>query len=249
MPQFYEAGFCRADLGQLNQCWIFLKVMTLSDICDMLGYYITAKMWTGKPNTTIESGYNWPQQQCSTKKGWICGQIALHSTIHFNFLQHFVIPLGLWLDPTLQAIHGAGSYPTPPNASTTGEARWQVHLPHPNSTHWQCKFHSQVQQTIKTDPQAVSIPLSSNIQYSMWWCHPKLTNHLLNPPQLTGPLIWPNYPQPVNGCLPMAIFQPLHHIWHRHHRMNRSLLSVTAHLKKAKALWHGFSTNSTQWQL
>jgi len=70
---FYHLGICGKELAMLNQCCMFLQVVTIASIMDGSGYYIANPMLTGSPNQTFTSGYTWPNQGKPSKQEWANG--------------------------------------------------------------------------------------------------------------------------------------------------------------------------------
>jgi ribonuclease HI len=83
----------------LNQCRLYLQVLSLSDIVDASGSYIIGEYCTGKRPADRVSNLKWPIQSCPLREAW---------TVWKNFLQHFhthgklSLPLGHWTGHTHQ---------------------------------------------------------------------------------------------------------------------------------------------------
>jgi len=87
IKSFAQAGIQGTELARINQCWIYLKVMTLADIYDSAGIYILPDMWAGKNNQTFTLGYNWPNQGQLPKKIGYCGN--WHSVKPFQWTTYY----------------------------------------------------------------------------------------------------------------------------------------------------------------
>ena len=55
-------------LTELNNCRIFLRAITLSDICTSDGRYVTRQCWEG--THSLDSGILWPRQKKPPSKSW-----------------------------------------------------------------------------------------------------------------------------------------------------------------------------------
>jgi hypothetical protein len=77
MQCFADIGYRGDDLQSLNQCQLFLKCVTLSDICSADGVSITFDAYNGKTLTRTCS-MEWPRQQPSLPRpSWQLWQRAL----------------------------------------------------------------------------------------------------------------------------------------------------------------------------
>jgi len=77
-----------------NCCCIFLQAVTLADISDSTGYYISDSMITSAANNTYSSGYMWPNQNKLSKQDWAQWHLGLHLAIQVDNLGCFQQPLG-----------------------------------------------------------------------------------------------------------------------------------------------------------
>ena len=62
MEKFVEAGATSRELGILNRCRLFLRVITFADIFEADGHTITLEAWQGRPMQELRKGYQWPIQ-------------------------------------------------------------------------------------------------------------------------------------------------------------------------------------------
>ena len=71
MDTFLHPQLPTAKLKQLNACCLYLKAITLSDICDSHGSNILKAAMLGTTITTSTSTYQWPRQHHPTKHAWM----------------------------------------------------------------------------------------------------------------------------------------------------------------------------------
>jgi len=100
MPAFHAARFWGRSCTTQSMPTP-LTMHLIGDLCNRSSNYLNPEMWAGRPNTTFMSGYTWPNQTRPTKQDWICWQITICSSFHFNFLHCLVSPLEQWLLPPL----------------------------------------------------------------------------------------------------------------------------------------------------
>jgi hypothetical protein len=63
MDEFLSAGYDGTTLKELNECRMFLHVVTLSDIVSADGLQITMNAWNGSQDERGKSQYQWPRIQ------------------------------------------------------------------------------------------------------------------------------------------------------------------------------------------
>ena len=67
---FLDAGFEGEDLKWLNWCRLYLRAVTLSDICTADGQFITKEAWMGRRHEHRRSFYRWPRTKKPSSKRW-----------------------------------------------------------------------------------------------------------------------------------------------------------------------------------
>jgi len=152
---FLQAGIRGKDLAALNRCRLFLQVVTLADISDGSGHYITDAMLSGKANTTFTSGFTWPNQGQPTKKEWAQWHLGLHLAIPVDNLGRLQQPLGRWLLPWSTNPHQWHWLVTEqPLRLFHWDQEWQVHLPLTTRATRQLKFHKRSTRSTQQPPAA-----------------------------------------------------------------------------------------------
>ena len=104
MPFFYLKNYTAAELKLLNECRMFLKVVTLADLCNIAGDRLLMDSYNGIPQEQRYHSYNWPRQPTKLSSDhWHLWQQALET--HFvrtgaHDTKALQVPLGAWLiDP------------------------------------------------------------------------------------------------------------------------------------------------------
>ena len=94
-----NAGVSRGVLQAANRCRIFLRAVTLADICTGDGRQILYTAWLGKKDKDYTSPYQWPPQARPTLTDWAHWHHALRIayTRSANVCdRHVRVPLGDW---------------------------------------------------------------------------------------------------------------------------------------------------------
>lgn len=98
MQAFADAGYRNNDLSALNQCRMYLKVVTLSDLCMVDGKHITYYTFQGHLQTRFRD-LGWPRQYPSLPLSyWTVWRRALEKCF-INALarsRELRTPLGAW---------------------------------------------------------------------------------------------------------------------------------------------------------
>jgi hypothetical protein len=93
MEIFQSHNFSPIQLRHLNNCRIFLQVLTLSDITSADGKYILPTALKGERTQEQTSTLHWPRQDSPTELSWDLWRLALsHISTHSKLLR----PLGPW---------------------------------------------------------------------------------------------------------------------------------------------------------
>ena len=99
MESFIAKGAKKSQLKLLNRCRLYLKVITLADICDASGTIITPQAWNGTQMEESRSTIVWPNQGKPDGKSWTLWRSFPRKTLN---LTNRVIPadnhLGSWLE-------------------------------------------------------------------------------------------------------------------------------------------------------
>jgi len=94
MRVFIQQGYQKNDLKCLNQCWMYMQSVYLSDIC-MVSRDMLAKFWLKSP-IQIPSSYKWPLTQIPMPNEWTFWQCALQQAILLGISLTLPIPLSKW---------------------------------------------------------------------------------------------------------------------------------------------------------
>ena len=101
IPAFVQQGYSGSTLTQLNHCRMALKAVTLSDITDGYGKYISQWAWEGnidEASTVSSRLYHWGQQPIPPKEWWstwrkAIGRCFTHTSRRTSRIRN---PLGPW---------------------------------------------------------------------------------------------------------------------------------------------------------
>lgn len=77
MDYFVRKHYKPNEMKQLNQCQIYLQVLTLTDICSADGTHIAIPIYKGLQLIDRKSKLNWPEQQCPSTAAWKLWKVAL----------------------------------------------------------------------------------------------------------------------------------------------------------------------------
>lgn len=103
IESFAKKGYSANDLQELNKCRIFLKVHSLSDICNANGDQITRKSLEGQIDPHRPSTLIWKRIKRPTPRAFLLWKQALHSTFcSSDTSPNLLQPLGPWLLPPRQ---------------------------------------------------------------------------------------------------------------------------------------------------
>jgi hypothetical protein len=96
MELFIELDLDNETLGILNECRMFLKTITLGDICNADGKHISANSYQGKPNLQRKAG--WPRRPPSLPTHfWNTWRKALSKLCLPNSTnRRLTLPIGTW---------------------------------------------------------------------------------------------------------------------------------------------------------
>ena len=84
------------ELKRLSACRHFLQVVSIADLCDATGRFITSNIFKGNRHTDRRSSYKWPHQQKLSPVAWALWGKTLGRTISTP-TGRLRIPLGNWL--------------------------------------------------------------------------------------------------------------------------------------------------------
>jgi len=90
------------SLHLLNQCRLFLQVLSLSDITDASGSHILSGYHSGARHNNRVSTLKWPRQPKPSRAPWTIWKNFLH---HFHVNGKLLTPLGPWTGSTHQSWH------------------------------------------------------------------------------------------------------------------------------------------------
>jgi len=94
MRPFIWAGYCKQELQVLNQCWMYMQVNFVLDICTATGDWVEAHLW--KQPGIKPSQYNWPLNPRPTPGEWQQWQQALQQALSLGRNQQLPVALGWW---------------------------------------------------------------------------------------------------------------------------------------------------------
>ena len=95
-----NAGVSRGVLEAANRCRIFLRAVTLADICTGDGRQILYTAWLGKKDEDYTSPYRWPPQARPSSTDWAHWRRALRIAYTRSsnvYDRHVRVPLGEWI--------------------------------------------------------------------------------------------------------------------------------------------------------
>ena len=89
-------------MKRINACRLFLQVITLADICDGSGSFVTGNILKGQKHIDRRSRYEWASQAYPSSLAWRLWNTMLRKCFCRNktgtaYLRH---PLGRWLSPS-----------------------------------------------------------------------------------------------------------------------------------------------------
>jgi len=122
-------------------------------------------MWTGWPNQTFTTGYQWLNQGEPPKRDWILWQVVLWQAFPVNYLLWLQHPLGNWLSSLHQSTHQwhwLTSYATQRLYHWTNQ--WQIHAQHwgySNRHPKYCAIASGATDTLPLDCKQVTIKIAA----------------------------------------------------------------------------------------
>jgi len=132
---FVQNGCQGQDLSTLNQCWMAMRVIWLSDFCTGSGWEICNNAWEGKADS--ESQYQWPLCAPIGPMDWKLWQVTLQWCLWLDWWHKLQCPLGLWF-PGQDGWYYEGDtdrlWQKTPN-------HWFLH---PNIPWWLCTWHFQL---------------------------------------------------------------------------------------------------------
>ena len=196
MPTFIAMDIPTGDLTKINQCRLYLQVLTISDIVDAGGHMVLTDYMNGHRPFDRQSQYNWPEQGRPDELSWRLWRHHLRKAYLLPRSTVMRLPLGEWRYKSHQKwiwrhdIHWDCLY----RATGRVYARYdKVHDLHRNTRSNQCwyMFHSIVQQYDKTHTRICTVSRTTNTQ-ALWTSTSYATAHHL--PSMTKP---PNEPQPL----------------------------------------------------
>ncbi len=94
MDHFISQRYTKAELLLLNQCRLYLQVLSLTDICSADGREIAVPIYEGQKLSDKRSQSTWPEQQRPGKEAWMSWRAALECLSASSISQR---PLGKWL--------------------------------------------------------------------------------------------------------------------------------------------------------
>jgi hypothetical protein len=110
IPAFYEAFIWDNNLVAANRCRLYLRVMTLSDICDGWGDDITAAAWLSHRDTDRPHYYEWSAQGHPSSNYWGIWRKAIDKHLMFQITR--ALYRWYWVHGQTRRILGNGSTPT-----------------------------------------------------------------------------------------------------------------------------------------
>jgi len=134
---------------------MFLQVVTMADISDGTGFYISDNM-AGQANITFSLGYTWPNQHKLSKQDQARWHLGLPMAILVDNLGRLQQPLGKWLlqwDKHPNRWHWL--LQMEPLGLYHWQDGWQLHSPLNNCATCQLKFSMQSSGVIKPPPPMV----------------------------------------------------------------------------------------------
>lgn len=201
MDYFLRLNFKPAQLKLLNQCRIYLQVLTLTDICSADGVSIADPILLGLKLFDRRSTLNWPEQQRPQQEAWKLWKSALDHLASETIKIH---PLGNWLsdhhqqwfwymDPCTLNLFNNPSRDTwfqilPTQRTTNSRTRSGVRRLYDIGIKEECSrpeipllpvtLVNELPQIVKACPcphplpdQSMATSVSNNLQEQLWW-HP-----------------------------------------------------------------------------
>lgn len=134
MDYFVRQQYKSSDLKLLNQCRLYLQVLSLTDICSADGANIVTPICNGLKLVDRRSTLHWPEQERPSKVAWNLWRVA---TEHLAGDSIHRWPLGNWLhtphqqwfwymDPTISVLF---HNPTPDNCLQQNPLYHNTHRP------------------------------------------------------------------------------------------------------------------------
>jgi hypothetical protein len=103
MPRFIRYGYCKTELRLLNECRMFLQVVTLSDILSMNGTTIKDWAWTGSTARPYSTPLQWPRSPDRLSAlHWATWQRALQTSFLGPSGLRVRVCMGLWFPARLE---------------------------------------------------------------------------------------------------------------------------------------------------
>ena len=75
----FESNFTKLQIEAINRCRIYMQVVTLADIANGSGTFVTKKAYMGERDLDRQSMYIWPTQEKPPKKDWKLWKIAIEN--------------------------------------------------------------------------------------------------------------------------------------------------------------------------
>jgi hypothetical protein len=115
----HTASLSNATLLKVNRCRIFLHAITLADITDLTGKYITQAAYECTSSAVVRSSKAWPFQPHIGKAHIKAWQAFLHTVCHQDTTT-LELPLGKWYDRSINSTqHQRAFYNTETNTIAT----------------------------------------------------------------------------------------------------------------------------------
>ena len=93
-----DGSYTRSEIQQVNQCRIYLRAFTISDISESNGKKITEEAWWGHRNlTTGRADIDWPVWQKPSKQAWTTWRRILQRILCTSSPRVLKTHLGNWL--------------------------------------------------------------------------------------------------------------------------------------------------------
>ena len=124
MEKFAAFGYARYQLRQLNQCRVFLRVTSISDLCNGNGDAIMRHFTITQPYNPLASysSLKWPEHGQPSESAWTLWRHALCKCLSCNTQYILRQPLGHWI--STDSSWGSFFHRPTNNLFVLSECRW-----------------------------------------------------------------------------------------------------------------------------